>query len=168
MSAAPDRALLRARQQLLGVGAAVAALGLFALWRSFSIRQPKGYTVVGPRVVPWTVAGGLIVLGVAFVVHVALGRETWLEEQVAAGRATATARTPALLVATLIAYATLLRPVGYVVTTAVFLPLAAFLLGSRKPLRDLTVGIVMSVAVFVVFHRLLGIHLPSGVLGETL
>jgi hypothetical protein len=143
VTARPDRALLRARQQLLGVGAAVTALGLFSLWRSFSIRQPKGYTVV-------------------------LGRETWLEEQVAAGRATASARTPAFLVAALVTYSASLRPVGYVVATAIFLPVAAFLLGSRKPIRDIAVGLVMSVAVFLVFHRILGIHLPSGLLGDSL
>lgn len=168
MSDAAVRALPRARQQLLGVGAAITVLGAIVLWRTFSIRQPNGYTVVGPRVVPMTVAGGLIVLGLAFVIHVALGRETELEAQLATERATGSALTPALLIGLLVTYSALLRPVGYVVATVVFLPIAAWLLASRKPVRDIVVGLVMSVGVYLVFRRVLGIQLPAGVLGDLL
>jgi putative tricarboxylic transport membrane protein len=57
---------------------------------------------------------------------------------------------------------------GYVVATALFLPVTAWILGSRSPIRDLVVGVGLAVAVYIGFTEFLGVRLPAGILGLVL
>ncbi|WP_162906964.1 tripartite tricarboxylate transporter TctB family protein [Allorhizocola rhizosphaerae] len=76
-------------------------------------------------------------------------------------------RTPLLLLGVLVAYAVVLKytVVGYVLATFVFFVVAARLM-STKPhwIRDLSVAIGLSLGIYLVFTKLLGISLPAGVL----
>jgi putative tricarboxylic transport membrane protein len=79
-------------------------------------------------------------------------------------------RTPAFLLVALIVYAVVLKytVVGYVLSTVAFVLVAARLMSTR-PLRevivrDLLTAVGLSVGIYLVFTRLLGIVLPAGVL----
>jgi putative tricarboxylic transport membrane protein len=72
--------------------------------------------------------------------------------------------TPALLGAALCGYVFALEPAGFVLASAVFFVVAARILGSRRPLRDVLVGVLLALAVYLGFTYLLTISLPSGVL----
>jgi putative tricarboxylic transport membrane protein len=57
---------------------------------------------------------------------------------------------------------------GYVVATGLFLPAAAWTLGSRSWLRDLVIGFVLAIGIYIGFTQFLGVRLPAGVLGLVL
>ena len=104
---------------------------------------------------PLLVVAGLIALGAAFLFTVVRMREPAVETHWP---------TAGLIVLTLVVYAVALSPAGYIVATAIFFPVMGRLLGSRRPSRDLPIGIGLSVAIYFVFTRLLEVRLPGGLL----
>jgi putative tricarboxylic transport membrane protein len=68
----------------------------------------------------------------------------------------------------LILYAVTLGPLGYPLATTAFLPVAARVLGSRSPVRDLIIGAVVGFVVWFSFTQLLGVRLPAGLLDPVL
>lgn len=72
---------------------------------------------------------------------------------------------PTLLAASLLAYVRLLEPVGFLLSTFVFLSLAHLWLGERSWLRAVGLGAVITAALWLLFARLLGVVLPVGLLG---
>jgi putative tricarboxylic transport membrane protein len=74
-------------------------------------------------------------------------------------------RTGAAASAVLTLYVFLLNPIGYLLSTVVFLFIITRLLGSRRTVRDLIFSVVTSVIVYAFFNFVLKIGLPSGVLG---
>ena len=51
---------------------------------------------------------------------------------------------------------------GYALATTIFFWLAAWLLGSERPGRDVLVGVVLGVATSYAFSHLLNVQLPTG------
>lgn len=74
--------------------------------------------------------------------------------------------TPLLLAAVTVAYAFVLQPVGFLVSTAVFFFAAIWILGSKHLLRDGIIGVILSAAVYFGFTELLSISLPPLILGD--
>jgi putative tricarboxylic transport membrane protein len=78
-------------------------------------------------------------------------------------------RGPALLkqilaLVAFVAYAYLLEPLGFVVSTFLAVVVLGWLLGARLP-RAGAAGVGIAVVLFVLFDILLGLPLPAGVLG---
>lgn len=146
----------------------VTAVGAVLLWQSLQIRAPAGYSAVGPMFFPIVVSVALILLGLWFVVRTTVLLDVDLVEQAAKEDAATHWGGTGLLLGVLLAYAFTLEPLGYVLATVVFLPAAARILGSRALIRDVAVGIVISVSMYYAFTRPLGIRLPGGVLGPVL
>ncbi len=69
----------------------------------------------------------------------------------------------AFLLATLVLYVPVLEPVGYPLATMALCAAALRILGIRWPLA-VSVGVGLAVATFILFHRVLGVELPPGVL----
>jgi putative tricarboxylic transport membrane protein len=69
-----------------------------------------------------------------------------------------------MVMAILVAYAYILQPVGYLLATTALVWATSRVMGSRSWLRDLIVAIGLTVVVYFVFSRALGIYLPPGVL----
>jgi putative tricarboxylic transport membrane protein len=57
---------------------------------------------------------------------------------------------------------------GYIVATALFIPLTARTLGSRSPVRDVIAGVGIGIVVYFGFTEFLGVRLPAGILGPLL
>ena len=142
----PDRRLAA----VLIVGSGAYLLG------AFQISVPEGqYAAVGPQLFPLLIGLGLLTsavyMGAAATAEAPLPAVQW---GVAASSALA-----------FLAYIAALGLVGYLPATAGFLVLESRLLGSRDWARDLTVSVAITASVYGVFRVLLGLSLPSGLLG---
>lgn len=147
----------------------VLGMGIVALWQAFVIREPTGYSVVGPRFFPMVVALGLVLWGVAFFVRTtSLAPDEGLAAQAAAEEAATHWATVLTIIAVLVIYVFALGPLGYTVATTLFFPIVARTLGSRNLWRDLLTGILLGLLIYIAFTRFLGVRLPAGVLGGIL
>lgn len=170
-NAAPDRmrgAALRRWDELgeLLLAVAVALFGAAVIWQTTLIRITPVSARVGPRVIPYIVGGGLIVLGLWLAAEAVTGR---------AARPTADSEdadptlptdwpTVGMLVASLVVYLLLIERAGFVIASALLFFGATFAMGSRRVIRDLAIGIALSLIVYLVFTRALDLRLPAGVL----
>ena len=168
----PDAAVPRRRPDL---GEALLALGTVAfsvavLWQTTQIRLTPAYSKVGPRVIPYIVGIGLLLVGLWLAVEAFRG-----------GRAAPNAdsedadptlptdwRTVGMLVLALVAYLVLIEPGGFVLASGLLFAGAAFAMGSRRLPRDLALGVLVAAALYAGFTRGLGLDLPAGVLGGVL
>jgi putative tricarboxylic transport membrane protein len=162
---AADHQRHRSRRWLVAAGTAVALWGGFALWKAFEIRQPTSYRPMGPRVFPVIISCALIGLGVLLVIETLRGADAAVEDHVTHERRTSDHKQAAFIVGLLLAYAWSFQRVGYVVATTLFLPASARVLGSRQPVRDSVVAVIIAVVAFKVFTDLLSIDLPEGWFG---
>lgn len=64
-----------------------------------------------------------------------------------------------LLLALMVAYALLLRPLGFLMSTAGFLVLGSFILGERKWLMMIPVALIATFVVWYLVQQVLGIYL---------
>jgi putative tricarboxylic transport membrane protein len=86
------------------------------------------------------------------------GREPWPAGAVTDWRAVLT------VLGSLVAFMVLLRPVGWIVAAGVLFWGVAYALGSRRPIFDISVALVMSSLIQLTFGYLLGLNLPAGFL----
>ncbi|TCO44401.1 putative tricarboxylic transport membrane protein [Kribbella antiqua] len=149
-------------RRIVAIGFLVVAV--VVLVSAFRIPVGGGYQAVGPRAFPLLVGGGLGVVAVVGAVQAFRPRDS-----VAAGSALEADddgpiawRPVLILLAALAGYAALLVPVGYWQSTTVFFVVCARVLGSRRLLRDAVIALVLALATYVLFDRVLGITLPPG------
>ncbi|MBV1796894.1 tripartite tricarboxylate transporter TctB family protein [Siccirubricoccus sp. G192] len=147
----------------LMVGLFVLALGGLALWQAMVIPVSPIYAQVGPRAVPYVVAGGMLLLG-AGLVYVAL-RGGWSHELEEMQDAPPTNwRALTLLGAGLVANLALIGPLGFSVAATAQFVLVAAAFGSRRFLRDLVLALVLTLVVWFGFVEVLGVNIGAGVL----
>jgi putative tricarboxylic transport membrane protein len=142
--------------------------GLFLLYHAFQIGSVRGYSVVGPSIMPIVVSLGILALGILLALRTTAWPDRDLGRSVAEEEVATHWPTTGLLAALLVAYAFALAPLGYIVATALLLPVSARLLGSRHLVRDVAIGIGLSIVVFIGFTRFLTIRLPEGILAPFL
>ena len=142
------------------------ALGAVALVATFAIPGGRdGWSMSGARFFPLLVSIGLIVCSLALLARATVLRDADLGRHAGEEAAETTWSTPVVLAVALVAYVLVLEPLGYVVATALFFPLASRALGSRALVRDGVAGIVFAVAVDALFTRVLAVPLPIGIVG---
>ena len=66
-----------------------------------------------------------------------------------------------ILVAMMVAYALLLRPLGFIASTTLFIVAAAWLLGETRHGRSFTIGLIASGLIWYLVDNLLGIYLVA-------
>ena len=140
----------------LVVAGLLAAFGGVILWDAARLHASGGYAGVGPGdVARWI---GYALLGLALWSAVAAFRETpmRLPRQ----------DVPAVLwvAGGLLAQILLLKTVGFTIATALLFAFTARGFGKRNLAMTIPVGIVFSLAVYVVFAGFLKLTLPSGLL----
>ncbi|MET8866924.1 tripartite tricarboxylate transporter TctB family protein [Nonomuraea sp. NPDC004580] len=138
------------------------AVAVLVLAQAFAIPLGEGYQAVGPRAFPLLVGIGLAVVSVLGVVQAFKAPAGGTRD--AEGAEETHWPSVLLLLGTLIAYALLLVPAGYWQATTAFFVAVARVLGSRRLVRDLLVGLVLGLATYFLFDRLLGITLPPGLI----
>ena len=110
----------------------------------------------------WSSGSSSSILAVLFLARTLVRPDIELAERAAREQRSTDWAPPALVVAALLAYALLMEPLGYVVATTLFFPVVARILGSRAPVRDVIVGLVLGAVLYVAFTQFLGIDLPAG------
>lgn len=159
-----SRALLGLRLTAL----AVIGLGGIILTQATQIGRGAGYMVVRPNVFPVAVGIGLLILGGLFLLRTTFMPDGDLLAEVAAEEATTDWPSMIAALAALVVYAVLLHPLGYTLATALFFPVTARILGSRRVWRDIIIGLVFGLAIYLIFTRVLGVRLPAGLLAGIL
>lgn len=142
------------------VALAAVALGIFVLAGSISIEFGAGYDRIGPRFFPYLVAVGLILSG-SFLAREVLRRKAPLARDVRFQTSWSALGT---LTLGLVSSVLLLERAGFILTATLLFWLVARAFESRRPWRDGIVGLLLSVTVYLVFTRGLGLSLPRGVL----
>jgi putative tricarboxylic transport membrane protein len=140
---------------LLGIGATVVAMGL---------PDSGGYARIGADFVPRLVAGGLVLLGVWLLAEAFTGgwRAAVPDAPGERGEHAFVAPAFAWIVAGLVAQMLLIHNAGFVVAAGVLFTCTARGFGSRRPLRDALLGLLIGLGVFTFFVHFLNVNLPAG------
>jgi len=150
----PDRADL-------GAGLFVLGLGVMGVWQALVIPTSPLYSQVGPKLVPWLVAIGL--LGLGALLSLAALRGGWSATLMEVEEAPpANPRAIGLLLAGLLANLLLIVPAGFTVAATVQFALVAAAFGSRRHLRNLLIAFAASLGAYTLFVKLLGVNIGAG------
>jgi putative tricarboxylic transport membrane protein len=121
------------------------------------------YAQVGPKAVPFAVAGGMLLLGFGLVWSA--WRGGWsrgIEEVAKAGPPNR--RALALMAAGLGANLVLIGPFGFSIAAAAQFVLVAAAFGSRAPWRDALIALPLCLGVWFLFVQALGVNIGAGLL----
>lgn len=142
----------------------VIILGGIILTQVPQIGTGAGFIVVGPRVFPTAVGIGVLILGLLFLMRTTVLLDNDLVAEVTTEEAATDWLTTILSLLSLVAYASLLHPLGYTLATALFFPVVGRILGSTRLRRDIIVGVALGLIIYLAFTRVLGVRLPAGLL----
>ncbi|MFH5923205.1 tripartite tricarboxylate transporter TctB family protein [Roseomonas xinghualingensis] len=147
----------------LGAGIFVVLLGLLTLYAAWAVPDSPLYAQVGAKAVPYLVGAVMVALGMGLSA-VAL-RGGWRQENEEAMNAPPTNwRALGLLAAGLLAQLALIQWLGFVIAATIQYVLVCAAFGSRRPLRDLLIGILVTLGAYLGFSQLLGVNIGAGVL----
>jgi putative tricarboxylic transport membrane protein len=138
---------------ILAGGLVLAGAGL--LWSAVSAAEGD-LGLQSPRLAPVVISVAWVVVAAAYLVSRLRSREPAPAEKPGWW-------SPAGVAAGLAGFAIALEYAGFVVSAAVFIVVVARVLGSRHLLRDVIVAVLLPIAVYLAFTRLLDIFLPAGV-----
>jgi len=147
----------------LAVGIFVLLLGALGIWQAAAIPVSPIYAQVGPTVVPYAVGAGLLLLGLLLTGSALRGGWSHDLPEVAEA-APANWRALALLGAGLLVNLALIDWLGFVIAATAQFVLIAAAFSSKRPLRDLVVGVLVTLAAYEFFGRVLGVNIGAGVL----
>lgn len=145
------------------VSIALAALGIFVIAEARSISGGAGYAQVGPSAFPLLIGACLAILGGVLAWQAVSGgwRNVPLDEAHEAPDWTAFV----LLSVAVIVHMAAIAWAGFVLASTFLFALIARAFGSRRVLRDILAGLVLSLLAYFLFTRGLGLNLPAGLLG---
>jgi putative tricarboxylic transport membrane protein len=146
---------------LIGVG--LLACAAVVLWQTLAIPVSPLYSKVGPTVFPYMTAIGLAVLSLLLIVAALRGGWQPQDEK----ETPVDWKSMAFVVAGLIANLVLIKPLGFTAASVVMFVLICYGFGSKHPLRDALIGLVLALAAYFGFAKALGVNIGAGVI-ETL
>lgn len=155
---------MNSARKISGAGLAI-GLGLMGLAGVIGLdaarmQVPPSYARVGPQVFPVIIAIGLFLSGLAVAWQAWRGERT--EEEVE--HHPTEWGSVAIIAVALIAHLNLLKPLGFVPAGAMLFTAVAFAFGSRRYLRDILIGVALSLMAYIGFGYGLGLQLPPGIL----
>ena len=152
----------------LGLAALLVVVGAYTVYDATTLRVGFG-DPVGPRVFPYVIGTVTIVLGLLLVIAALRGDVPEAEggEDIDLHQP-ADWRTVLSLVGVLLFTVLTISFLGWAVSGAILFVGSAWVLGSRTLVRDVLVGLVLSVSTWYFFHEVLGVILPAGILDGVL
>lgn len=153
-------------QTLVGAGALL--IGFVMAIGAMSIPSEAGYSGVGPNALPWLVSVALIVCGLWLIRESLSGGFRQMETPSGAERADW--KSAAWVVAAVVANASLITHIGFVLSCTLCFVLAVRGLrlaegkaggGGRQLALDAVTGMLIAAPVFWLFTKLLAINLPG-------
>jgi len=121
---------------------------------------------IGPAFFPEMLAAGLILFSAVLVLQAMLGKSIGDVQHLSIRDKGA--QRILLALAGMIVYCAVLKPVGFIIATIPWIMFYMYLLGNRKKLQYLWVPIAITLAVYLVFEKVLVLSLPGGLLRSVL
>jgi putative tricarboxylic transport membrane protein len=148
----------------------VLALGIGVAVVTATLPSEGGYAGIGPNFIPAVVAGGIILLGLWLGYEAFTGgwRNAAPDDAASRGEHVFNAAAFGWISAGLFAQMVLIGWAGFVLSAAVLFTCVARGFGSRRPVRDAAIGLVMALGIFLFFVKLLNVNLPAGWLAPVL
>ncbi|MDR7034454.1 tripartite tricarboxylate transporter TctB family protein [Mesorhizobium sp. BE184] len=147
---------------LLGIGFLACAGAV--LWQTLAIPVSPLYSKVGPKVFPYITFGGMLVLALLLILSAVRGG--WQQEE---EKETPTDwRSMSFVVAGLVANLVLIQPLGFTAASVVMFTLVCYGFGSRRPIRDALLGLVLALAAYFGFAKALGVNIGAGIIENQL
>jgi putative tricarboxylic transport membrane protein len=145
----------------IAVALGLVAVGLVVGYETTQIAMTPIYAKVGPKVFPYMVAGGLVLLGLVLLWQAWTGRWT-AEDDDNAGPPDR--RALGWLGFGLVFNVATIGVLGFILASTVLFASVARAFGSTRPGRDLAVALVFSAVCYFGFARVLGINMGAGLL----
>src|SRR5215207_1700367 len=135
MTPSPTERRIDIGETLLALAAVL--FGILIVWQATLIRLTPAYSKVGPRVIPYIVGAGMIVVGVWLAYEALTGRMSLgtTESEDADPALPTDWRTVGLLTLALLVYLLLIERAGFIIASATLFVMAAFAMGSRRLAR---------------------------------
>ncbi len=148
----------------------VLAAGAAVFFTGASLSGNQGYSLVGPDMMPMVVGLGLAILGGWLLVESLRGgwRDAEPDDPAVRGDHAFLAGAFLWVAVGLGAQMALMKSAGFVVAAGVLFLCVARGFGSVRPVRDLLIGLLLGLAVFLFFVRFLNVSLPAGLLAPIL
>ncbi|RVC57388.1 tripartite tricarboxylate transporter TctB family protein [Mesorhizobium sp.] len=141
---------------LIGVGLLACAAAV--AWQTLAIPVSPLYSKVGPRVFPYITMAGMVILSLLLIA--AALRGGWQPEE---EKETPTDwKSMGFVVAGLVANLTLIHPLGFTAASVIMFVLVCYGFGSRRPLRDVLLGLILALAAYFGFAKALGVNIGAG------
>ncbi|MDB6447102.1 MULTISPECIES: tripartite tricarboxylate transporter TctB family protein [Pseudomonas] len=145
----------------LAIGLGVIAIGSVLAIGALRFPPEMGFVILGAHVYPCAVAAFLGGVGVLLSYQAITGGFRDLSTDSKASGARVGAKPGAAWVtAGILAIALLIDVIGFVLAAALLFACAARGFGSRHPLRDLAIGIALTLPIYWLFNTGLGVALP--------
>lgn len=152
------------RLGLLVAAAVILLGGAIVLYDAVRIASSTGFGPQQSGFFPVIVGVGLVIFGLLFLARTTIWPDRLLFEHAALEHTESGWLRLWGAVVGLVIYAVLLDPMGYIITTALFFVGIARIVGSRRLVRDVIVGVAFAVAAYFAFTEFLGVRLPAGLL----
>ncbi|NUP66722.1 MAG: tripartite tricarboxylate transporter TctB family protein [Nonomuraea sp.] len=150
----------------LGLAVVVLALGVFVVIGTFDVSAAASQLGLGPRFFPMLVGGAMVVIGVFYVIDVLRGGRGDPEESEDVDADAPTDWRSVMLVSGIfLAFTSLLNVLGWIIGASLLFFGLSVALGAERKLRAAVVAVVLGVATYVLFVKVLGVPLPAGPLG---
>ena len=152
---APPRRLAMP-ELLIGIGLLACAAAV--AWQTLAIPVSPRYSKVGPTVFPYLTMTGMLVLSLLLIV--AALRGGWQPEE---EKETPTDwKAMGFVAAGLVANLLLIHPLGFTAASVIMFVLICYGFGSKHPLRDALLGLILALAAYFGFARALGVNIGAG------
>ncbi|MHC8367344.1 tripartite tricarboxylate transporter TctB family protein [Pseudomonas sp. ZT5P21] len=146
----------------LTIGVGVIAISAVLAYGAFLFPEEMGFVILGAHVYPYAVAVFLAGVGVMLCYQAVTGgfRELADHDDESAKVLPGGKAGVAWVTAGLLGVAVLINLIGFVLAAALLFVCAARGFGSRQPLRDLAIGIALTLPIYWLFNAGLGVSLP--------
>ncbi len=144
---------------------ALIGYGVYLVVGAGRIRVLPVYSRIGPRFFPYLVASAALLCGALLLIEALRGRRAPPEAGEDVDLSVRDNLRPVLVIAVGLAVgAALMKPAGFVIAATLIFLTVAMAFGSRQRLRDLLIGLSLSLVAYLSFTRLLDLTLPAGIL----
>jgi putative tricarboxylic transport membrane protein len=147
---------------LIGIGLLACAAAV--AWQTLAIPVSPLYSKVGPTVFPYITMAGMVILSLLLIV--AALRGGWQPEE---EKETPTDwKAMGFVVVGLLANLFLIQPLGFTAASVIMFVLICYGFGSKRPLRDVLLGLILALAAYFGFARALGVNIGAGLIENQL
>ena len=156
------RSAIHPGEMLVSLG--LIALGSFVIYETQSIAETQGYAQIGPRLFPYLIGIGLTLCGAVLGWQALSGgwRNVPLDQE---GHDTPDWLAFAVISAGIVLHMIVIGWAGFILAALLLFVMVARGFGSRRPVRDVVIAVVLAVLVFALFTYGLGLNLPKGPFG---